>query len=235
MADILILQHIAPETPGTIGEACAEHGRDLRIVRIHDGESVPDELGETAALVVMGGPMGVYETDEHPHLEAEMHLIEEALRKGRPVLGVCLGSQLLAATLGAKVYPGEAKEIGWHEVTLTDEAAGDPLWSSVDSPFTAYHWHGDIFELPRGAVGLARSEQTACQAFRYGKSAYGILFHMEVTPEIVRGMTEAFAGELEEEDASGDDIRRQAEEHLPHLQSVGRQVFGEWAQRVQSG
>jgi GMP synthase (glutamine-hydrolysing) len=229
MADVLVLQHVGPETPGTIGEALTGRGHDLRTVRIHEGEAVPDTLGDAAALVVMGGPMGVYETDEHPHLGDEVRLIEEALRKGRPVLGVCLGSQLLAAALGARVESAEKKEIGWHEVTLTEEASEDPLWSGIDSPFMGFHWHGDVFELPEGAARLAESEMTDTQAFRYGKSNYGILFHMEVTPEIVRGMTQAFAGELAEEGLSGDQIRRQADEHLPGLRAVGRRVFDRWA------
>jgi len=233
MPEVLILQHVAPEPPGTIGTVCAERGHTLRTIHVHEGDPVPSELGETAALVVMGGPMGVYDTDAHPHLRAEMHLVEEALRRERPVLGVCLGSQLLAATLGAEVRPGTAKEIGWHPVTLTDAAQNDPLWSGVEDPFVAFHWHGDVFDLPGGAVGLARSEQTRHQAFRYGRSAYGILFHMEVTPDIITGMTQAFTDELREEGLNGARLRKQAETHLPGLQTVGRHVVGRWADQVE--
>ena len=233
MADVLVLQHVGPETPGTIGEAFTGRGHDLRTVRIHEGEAVPDTLGDAAALVVMGGPMGVYETDEHPHLGDEVRLIEEALRKGRPVLGVCLGSQLLAAALGARVESAEKKEIGWHEVTLTEEASEDPLWSGIDSPFMGFHWHGDVFELPEGATSLAGSAMTEHQAFRYGKNAYGFLFHMEVTPEVVERMTHAFAGELAEEGLDGEKIREQAKKHLPDLQKAGREVFGKWARLVE--
>jgi len=229
MADVLVLQHVGPETPGTIGEALTGRGHDLRTVRIHEGEAVPDTLGDAAALVVMGGPMGVGDLDDRPHLRAEVDLIEQALREDRPVLGICLGSQLLAHVLGAEVRPGPQKEIGWKEVTLTDAASDDPLFQAVDNPFTAFHWHGDVFELPEGAARLAESKMTDTQAFRYGKSNYGILFHMEVTPEIVRGMTQAFAGELAEEGLSGDQIRRQADEHLPGLRAVGRRVFDRWA------
>lgn len=233
MADVLVLQHTAPETPGLVGEALAARGHALRIIRLYKGEPVPRTLDDAAALLVMGGPMGVYETDAHPHLEAEMRLIGEALRAGKPLLGICLGSQLLAHALGAPVRPGGEKEIGWRRVTLTDEAADDPLWRGVSSPFVAYHWHGDVFECPAGAVGLARSEQTAHQAFRYGANAYGLLFHLEVTPGIIEDMTAAFADELEEEELSGCVIRRQAAHHLPRLQAVGRQVFGRWADLIQ--
>lgn len=232
MPEVLILQHVAPEPPGTIGAACRELGHTLRTVRVHEGDPVPSELGEAAALVVMGGPMGVYDTDAYPHLNDEIRLIEEALRRERPVLGVCLGSQLLAATLGAEVRSGGTKEIGWHEVTLTEAAGEDTLWSNVDDQFMAYHWHGDVFDLPEGGVCLARSEQTECQAFRYGECAYGILFHMEVTPHIVDGMTEAFADELQAEGLSGEIIQKGAEAHLSDLQTVGHQVFRQWVDLI---
>ena len=190
-------------------------------------------------LIVMGGPMGVYEQDSYPHLRDEMGLIESALKDERPVLGVCLGSQLLAAALGARVYPGPRKEIGWYEVTLAEAAAGDPVWSPVreghGSRFTALHWHGDQFELPRGAVRLASSGLTENQAFAHGPGAYGILFHMELSASSVAEWTEVFAEELRGARLDGGEIRAATGNHLPGAQRIGRSVFSRWAGLVTGG
>ena len=228
MREVLVLQHAAVETLGAISGALDGAGLDARYVRTHEGERVP-ELGDAAGLVVLGGPMGAYERDRYPHLRDEMRLIERALSAGRPALGVCLGSQLLAAALGAGVREGGYKEIGWYPVELTAAAADDPLWSGVPSPFTAFHWHGDVFELPAGAVPLASSERTPLQAFRYGPNAYGLLFHPEVTEPIVEGMLRQFSGELREEGLDGREIAAAGCVHLVGLRRVADRVFGGWA------
>src|SRR5690606_14171071 len=164
---ILSLQHVAPETPGLIGEALAEQGVSIQTIRIYAGEPVPDQLGEAKALLVMGGPMGAYEEATYPHLTAELRLIEKAVARGVPVLGVCLGSQLLAKALGATVQPGPKSEIGWRTLTLSDAAQEDALFASAPRTFAPWHWHTDVFDLPRGAVALAASEMTPLQAQRY--------------------------------------------------------------------
>ncbi len=231
MPDVLILQHVRPEPPATIAEALDEHDVSHRTVRIFRDEPVPGTL-DADGLVVMGGPMGVDDIEDRPHLQAELELVEEALRGDRPVLGVCLGSQLLAHVLGAEVRSGPQKEVGWDEVTLTDAAADDPLFRDIGNPFTAFHWHGDVFEMPDGATRLARSAQTEHQAFRYGDSAYGLLFHLEVTPKTVAWMTKAFQDELAEEGLDGADIRRAALTHEDKLRSTARTVFGRWAELI---
>ena len=185
MAAVWVIQHIHCETPGTIAEALDREGISIQSVRVFAGEQIPKEMGAAAGLIVMGGPVGVYEQDRYPFLRDEICLIERALNEEKPVLGICLGSQLLASVLGGEVTKGKKKEIGWHTVTLSEAAAVDPLWKGVESSFTAYHWHGDVFELPRGAEPLASSALTPCQAFRYGDCAYGFLFHMEVTEKII--------------------------------------------------
>jgi len=170
---VFVFQHSPCETLGVIAQTLASVGCVVRYIRSYAGESIPATLGETAGLIVMGGPMGVYESARYPFLLEEMRLIGEALRAGTPILGVCLGSQLLAGTLGAQVVRAASKEIGWHPVTLAASAKEDRLWSGVEQSFMAFHWHGDIFELPQGAVALASSAATACQAFRYSEQAYG--------------------------------------------------------------
>jgi GMP synthase (glutamine-hydrolysing) len=225
---VLILQHVRAEPPGTIADVLASRGVGQRTVRVFRDEPVPDRL-EADGLVVMGGPMGVSDVDQRPHLAREVDLIEQAVREDVPVLGVCLGSQLLAHALGAGVRTGGTKEIGWEPVTLTDAAANDPLFHDVDDPFFAFHWHGDRFDLPSGATGLARTRETEHQAFRYGETAYGLLFHLEVTPRIVAGMTEAFRDELDAEGLNGDAIRRKTAERAPVLRSTARRVIGRWS------
>jgi GMP synthase (glutamine-hydrolysing) len=131
--------------------------------------------------------------------------------------------------LGAKVYAGQRKEIGWYPVTLSPRAARDALWADVPAAFTAYHWHGDVFDLPARCETLASSAMTPHQAFRFGTNAYGVLFHMEVTQPIVETMTETFVDELREVGTSGAQIRQQAGDFLPALDRIGQTVFGRWA------
>jgi GMP synthase (glutamine-hydrolysing) len=183
---------------------------------------------ETPGLIIMGGPQSVYEQAKFPYLRDEMLLIEDALKHNKPILGVCLGSQLLAAAVGANVYPGRQKEIGWHRVTLTDFAASDALFSGAPKSFTAFHWHGDIFDLPRGATPLAFSALTAHQAFRYAKNAYGLLFHLEVTLPQINDIAETFADELQAAGLNGAAIKLNGHTHLAALQKIGRTTFAHW-------
>jgi GMP synthase (glutamine-hydrolysing) len=224
----LAIQHIECESPGTIADALEAKAISLRIVSVYKGQPIPTEMGTAAGLVIMGGPMGVYEGDRYPFLREEIRLIEQAIKEEKAVLGVCLGSQLLAKALGARVTKGEKKEIGWYPVSLADGAAKDPLWASMQRSFMAYHWHRDVFELPRGAEPLASSALTPCQAFRYGGRAYGFLFHMEVTEKIIGEMIRTFAEELKEEGLGDRHITEGAANYLPHLQSIGKVVFGRW-------
>ncbi|MEW6489094.1 MAG: gamma-glutamyl-gamma-aminobutyrate hydrolase family protein [Thermodesulfobacteriota bacterium] len=229
---VYVIQHIEWEPPGRISEALAGRGVELTPIRVYAGEAVPREMGDAGALVVMGGPMGVYEEAEHPFLREELRLIEDALRRERPILGTCLGSQLLAAALGARVRPGPRKELGWHEVILTPEGRADPLWAEAPDVFAALHWHGDVFDLPHGAMRLARSELTETQSFRYGTSAYGLLFHMEVTKPIVQDWVTHFSGELGEAGVSGAEVLAGAREHLANLHRIGDACYATWSRLV---
>lgn len=217
---------------GTIAGALKRENIGVESVCTFQGQGVPRDIDKYDGLIVMGGPMGVYEQDRHPHLRDEIRLIEQALRAEKPILGVCLGSQLLAAALGAKVYPGPQKEIGWFPVTLTDAAMKDPLWAGVPRRFTTMIWHGDIFELPKGAVSLASSELTEQQAFRHGNNAYGILFHMEVTQPMIGDWVTTFAGELQQARVDGSAIVAAAPGHLSSLGEIGHSFFRRWARRV---
>ena len=231
---MLVLQHIAIETPGLIADALAQAQLTPQIIHSFAGEPVPANLDGADALLLMGGPMGVYDHPQFPFLKQEMRLIEAALRAEKPILGICLGSQLLAAALGAPVTKGKQKEIGWHPVRLTTEALQDPLWQGTVPSFTALHWHGDVFELPSGAVGLASSNLTPHQAFRYGRNAYGFLFHMELTEPMLRAWVAAFADELRASHLDGAQILAQSATHLPALHQIARPSFSRWVSLIPS-
>lgn len=229
---ILCVQHVACEEPGRIRAALERRGRAVRIVRTYAGEAVPRSARGLDGLVLMGGPMGVRDAARRPHLRVEMRLVEAALGAGVPVLGVCLGSQILAAVLGARVEAADEKEIGWRSVALGPAAATDGLFSGAPRRFVALHWHGDAFDAPAGAVALASSAMTPCQAFRWGRSAYGLLFHIEATPAIVAGMARSFAGELEEEGISAAALVAAARRRKPVLDRLAARVFGAWAETI---
>lgn len=233
-AEILVLQHAECESLGTIEWALKDKGLRARYIRPFAKEPIPAKINGAKGLIVMGGPMGVYEQEQYPYLRDELRLIERTVVAKKPVLGVCLGSQLLAHALGGEISKRSQKEIGWYLVRLTEEATKDPLWSNVPSEFTAFHWHGDVFSLPEGATSFASSALTDHQAFRYGANAYGLLFHLEVTKSLIDSMVKTFRKELEEAGIDSETILQQSREHLPALQAVGAQMFEHWMRMVES-
>jgi len=233
MAKVWVLQHHPAENLGAIAEALEAAALAWQYVRVFDGHPVPADMKGAGGLVVMGGPEAVYQLDRYPYLRAEMALIENALKAGRPVLGVCLGSQLLAAALGANVRRAARKEIGWYSVRLRPEAKDDRLLRGLSEEFVACHWHGDIFDLPAGAVPLASSELTELQAFRYGDSAWGLLFHAEMTQRIVAALVSEFGEGLKRVGIDGDEILASAPRHLAGLGEIAETIFGRWAAPIQ--
>lgn len=191
---VLVLQHVAVEGPGRIADALARGSRAIRTVRLYEGQRVPVGLDGIDGVVVMGGPMSVHDTPAFPHLLAEQDLIADCLDTDVPLLGVCLGAQLIAATAGAEVTRGEAMELGWLPVTRTDQA--DPVLHDLPPTFTPLHWHQDVFTLPAGAVSLASSALTEHQAFRLGETTYGLLFHLEADHHQVTTMAQTFPDDV---------------------------------------
>lgn len=196
---LLAIQHVPWETPHRLLDACG--ALDVHTVKPLAGQALPDH-DEVAGAVVMGGPMNVDELDVHPELGAEREWLAEAARRGLPLLGICLGAQLLARALGVEVRPGEGPELGYAPVEILDR--DDPIVGTLAPSTTVLHWHGDVFELPPGATHLARSAKTEVQAFRHG-NAWGILFHPEsdfalleawlAVPEMVHEACEALGDE----------------------------------------
>jgi GMP synthase (glutamine-hydrolysing) len=228
----LVIQHDASENLGTIEDALNAAGVAFEYVRTFEGQPVPIEACGASALIMMGGPMGVHEADRFPFLLREMKLIEAFLKAGKPILGVCLGSQLLAAALGMPCRKGPKKEIGWFPVQLSLASTQDALWHGQPSRFVAFHWHTDIFDVPKGAVALASSDVTPVQSYRFGDRAYGILFHIEVAELNIRKMLAQFDAEVRQENLNPAAILKEAESFLPPLRQIGATVFRRWLELV---
>ncbi|MEK6692789.1 MAG: type 1 glutamine amidotransferase [Nitrospirota bacterium] len=189
--NVLILKNVPHEGPGTIEDFLKREGVHYRIVEL-GSEKIPDD--DYDALVMMGGPMSVNDGEIYHYLKEEERVVREYIRKDKKILGICLGAQMLARALGSKVYKGPGQEIGWYPIELTGEAMRDPLMLKLAyhprsgdlwKKFMVFHWHGETFDIPEGAVKLASSELYSNQAFRYGGGAYAFQFHIEVRKEMI--------------------------------------------------
>lgn len=181
------LQNVGFEDAAELGVWAAAHGYEVTATRLYEGEALP-EVGQIDALAIMGGPMNVYQYRDYPWLVREKRFIEQAMGAGVPTIGICLGAQLIADVLGAKVVQNGEVEIGWFEVSLTAAAEGMAAFRNIPARFTAFHWHGDTFAIPAGATHLAVSEACGQQAFVYGERVWGLQFHLEYSVESVRRM-----------------------------------------------
>jgi GMP synthase-like glutamine amidotransferase len=189
---VLVLQHEWNDGPGYLGDAITRRGAAIDVVRLDQNEAIPD-LAPYDMLLIMGGEMNVYAEEEYPWLTDETHAIRQAVNDDKAVLGVCLGGQLLAKALDAKVHLTGASEIGLVPITLTAEGRADPFFADLPA-LEAVEWHDDTFDIPAGAVRLASSTACANQAFRYGQRAYGLQFHPEVSPEMLMSWFDDFSG-----------------------------------------
>jgi GMP synthase-like glutamine amidotransferase len=180
---LLVVQHLYCEHPGSFSDVIGERNVDVVTVELDEGGTLPPPA-DVDAVLVMGGPMSAGDDDDHPWLAAERAFIRDAVHAGIPVLGACLGAQLLAASLDAAVYPAPAgPEVGLAPVDVTEAGRTDPVFSGLGPSFVACHWHGDTYDLPDGAELMASTPQCRNQAFRVGDTAYGVQFHVEVTAD----------------------------------------------------
>lgn len=229
--DVLVLQHIACEPPGVYEDVLRERGAALTRVEVDAGDELPD-WREFSAIVAMGGPMSANDDDTLPWLADEKALIAAAVRAGMPFWGVCLGVQLLAASLGARVYAGDEPEVGVLAVELTEEGRADPVFSALPRSVPALQWHGDTFDLPPGAVRLAGSPAYPNQAFRF-ENAYGVQFHLEVSSEMAREWMDVpeYANALEQT-IGGETMLRAVDERVDEMLEHGRTLFARWLDSV---
>jgi len=188
------LQHVPFESPGGIVAWAEARGHEFTVTRLFANEPIPD-ASSLDALVVMGGPMGVHDDAQHPWMRGEKHLILAALETDRHVLGICLGAQMIAHVGGARVYRNRFQEIGWFPVEATDDGVERYVLPRL---FSAFHWHGDTFQLPAGAEHLARTDACEHQMFMVGDRVLGIQFHLETTPEDIAGMLAHAGNDLPE-------------------------------------
>ena len=216
---VLAVIHGERVRAGVFGEVVAERGHDLDEWSLAWESPLPRPLDDYGAVMVFGGAMHADQDDRHPWLSQENLFLERLLGLHLPVLGVCLGAQLLAKAAHAPVHPAPEPEIGWYPVALTDEAADDAVFAELPARFDAFPWHYYTYGLPAGAVELARGE--ACtQAFRLGDSAWGIQFHAEVTGAEVRD----WLADVEDEPIDADAIARETEQRIEQWNAFGRQL-----------
>lgn len=188
-------QHVPFEGLGYIENWADQNDYPLSYTRFFEPIRFP-ELHEFDWLIVMGGPMGVYEEDKYTWLSEEKMFIRKAMEAGKTMIGICLGAQLIASASGAKVYPNTKKEIGWFPLRKTSEGKSLALLQGLPEHFTSFHWHGDTFELPAGALHLLESDACTNQAFLYQQKVLGLQFHLETTPQTLQALIDNCRDEL---------------------------------------
>lgn len=196
---IYVVKHVEDEGPGLIGEYFGRSDWDCIVLELCRGDALPQDLDEAAAAVILGGPMNVYEEQAYPFLAAENEFIRQVLREAIPFLGICLGAQLLAKACGSRVRKAKAKEIGWFEVQLTRQGREDPLYDGLGPGLTVFQWHEDTFSVPGEGILLATGSACRTQAIRVG-NAYGLQFHVEVTPDMVEEWSQKERGAIDREE-----------------------------------
>ncbi len=223
----LVIKHIDIEGPGTLGDFMQKNEIPYEVINAFLEDSYVEEPGDYSAVISLGGPMGVYDDEElYPFLSWEDAFLKKTIREEIPALGICLGAQLIAKAAGARVTKAPQKEIGWSEVSLTGDGRADPLFKWLSQDILIFQWHGDTFELPPGGKRLAESNVCPNQAFRVG-SAYGLQFHLEVTPPMINQWIDAYKDELDGLKGVVDprEIARQSEDHSEALHEQARQLY----------
>ena len=229
MPRLLVFQHVAAEPLGTLDPLIRARGHRIRFVNFDREPDAQPDVDRYRGLVVLGGPMNVEDQAARPHLRTELRAIERMLAQGKPVLGICLGAQLLAHALGARVERNPTPEIGWYPLHLTDAGRSDPVLSHLGEGTPIFQWHGRRFDIPPGASHLAESDACAQQAFRHGDNAYGFQFHLEMDQALVERWL-ANPDYRDELAASGlahdaDAIREHTRRHIAGMQRNAAAVF----------
>lgn len=235
MRKLLVFQHVPYEPLGTLDAQFREAGFRIRYINFARSGHVSLDVRRYHGVVVLGGPMSVSSTDRHPHLLDEIDALRVAIDQEMPVLGICLGAQLIAAALGAGIAPNPVKEIGWSEVKRTPAGAMDPLFKHFRASEKIFQWHGDTFETPSGAEHLAATDACRNQAFCYRGGVYGLQFHLEVDEALVRRWlsTPAMRDELAalRGAVDGGTILQQTERHIGRSKRLSKAVFSTFIER----
>ena len=232
MKPIRFFRHVACESPGYFGTLLERQGVPFDVVCLDEGISVPEDSGEAAGLVIMGGPGNVNEPTDW--MQQELDLIRRAADQGVPVLGICLGAQLMSKAFGGEVYRGESLEVGWHAVERIADAGGQGWFDGLPSRFEVFQWHEHTFTLPPGAVALARGACAEQQAFAIG-NMLAMQFHLEMTPESISGLVKRYPGDLEHVSAcvqSAEAITADLAVRTQSLYRIADVVFGRWVAKI---
>lgn len=236
MSKILVFQHVAAEPLGTLDALIRARGHRIRFINFEREPDAEPDVDRYQGLIVLGGPMNVSDQATRPHLRTELRCIERALRQGKPVLGICLGSQLLAHALGAQVRRHTVDEIGWYRWRPTEHASTDNVLAPMNDQSPIFQWHSCTFDIPRDAVHLGRTDSCENQAFRYGDNAYGFQFHLEMDrPLIERWLNNpAYRQELEKSALGygADNIMQATAEHIGSMQIKAVEVFNRFLDQV---
>ncbi len=229
MSRLLVFQHVAAEPLGTLDPLIRRRGHRVKFVNFERQPEAEPRVDRYDGLVVLGGPMNVEDQHARPHLRTEMQVIETALKQGKPVLGICLGAQLLAHVLGAPVRRNDTSEIGWYDIAATEDGRRDGVLGGLGARAPVFQWHSYTFGIPHGAEHLARSSTCENQAFRYGGNAYGFQFHLEMNRPLVERwlglphyLADLVAARLGHD---ADAIRARTDEHIDAMQARADTVF----------
>ena len=233
MEEVLVFQHDPLEELGFFAEVLEKQGARYRILRLFHGEMLTEEWEHVGALILLGGLMSVADDDYFPFLRWEKRIIRAAIDEHVPILGVCFGAHLIAATLGAPVYHGRIKEIGWSPVSITPHGQVDSMLGYLPENATVFQWHGDGFDLPAGAIRLASSPNFENQAFRLGKNVYGLQFHLEVTPRMIARWIDERSKELAQTPyILPDKILSDSQNYAPALKYYSERFLSEFIRRA---
>lgn len=232
MKRLLVFQHVPHEILGTLDPLLKDAGFRIRYVNFGRTPDAQPDVQKYDGLIVLGGPMCISQRENYPHLDTEIEAIRTAMESGMPILGICLGAQLIAAALHARVHRNPVKEIGWYDVTPTADGMQDPLFRLFNGTEKIFQWHGDTFDIPHGAVHLASSPDCPNQAFRIGDRIYGLQFHLEVDAALINRWlkTPLHIRELQtlEPAISADIIKTETPRYIERSTSLGDQLFGEF-------
>lgn len=233
MEEVLIFQHDPFEDLGFFAEVLEKQGAIYRVIRLFHGEMPAEDWERVRALIILGGPMSVNDEKEYPFLRWEKRIIRAAIADAVPIVGICLGAQLIAATLGTMVYQGRVKEIGWSPISITPHGQVDSLLGYLPEIATVFQWHGHGFELPAGAIRLASSVNYENQAFRLGKNIYALQFHLEVTPRMIARWIDERSKDLAQAPyILPDKILADTRNYAPTLKYYGERFLSEFVRRA---
>ncbi len=224
----IVLQHIECEGLGILEDILKKRDIGFKYVKIHKNESLPEKLEHGSGLIILGGPQSVYERKKYPFIAQEEHLIEIAVSRGFAVLGICLGSQLIASACGAEVKPSGKKEIGWHDVTLDPCNMDGCFFGGLPKKIKVFHWHGDTFDIPKSGMRLASSKMFPNQAFRFGKGVLALQFHLEVTEEMIKAWLKEYKKELVALKLDPKKILEDTKKYAPSLKKYAQVMFNNY-------